>query len=93
MTNVFRRDPVNNTLDCAGYGAAAFQTLLQNVVEFRVFYRFDDAAYLAGSSGVTNAVPFGGEIRRRCGDQCQGGSDRPLELCGRRDGVLDSSNR
>ena len=62
VTNVFRRDPVNNTLDCAGYGAAAFQTLLQNVVEFRVFYRFDDAAYLAGSSGVTNAVPFGGEV-------------------------------
>ena len=63
VTNVFRRDPVNNTLDCAGYGAAAFQTLLQNVVEFRVFYRFDDAAYAAGSSGVTNAVPFGGSIR------------------------------
>lgn len=63
VTNVFRRDPVNNTLDCAGYGAAAFQTLLQNVVEFRVFYRFDDVAYAAGSSGVTNAAPFGGSIR------------------------------
>src|SRR5688572_15135074 len=63
VTNVFRRDPVNNTLDCAGYGAAAFQTLLQNVVEFRVFYRFDDVAYAAGASGVTNAVPFGGSIR------------------------------
>lgn len=64
VTNVFQRDPVNNTLDCAGYGnAGAFFTLLQNVVEFRVFYRFDDAAYAAGSSGVTNAVPFGGSIR------------------------------
>jgi prepilin-type N-terminal cleavage/methylation domain-containing protein len=64
VTNVFQRDPVNNTLDCAGYGnAGAFLTLLQNVVEFRVFYRFDDAAYAAGSSGVTNAVPFGGSIR------------------------------
>jgi Tfp pilus assembly protein PilW len=63
VTNVFRRDPVNNTLDCAGYGATAFQTLLQNVVEFKVFYRFDDAAYAAGASGVTNAVPFGGSIR------------------------------
>jgi prepilin-type N-terminal cleavage/methylation domain-containing protein len=64
VTNVFRRDPANNTLDCAGYGnTGTFLTLLQNVVEFRVFYRFDDAAYAAGSSGVTNAVPFGGSIR------------------------------
>ena len=64
VTNVFRRDPVNNTLDRAGYGnAGTFLTLLQNVVEFRVFYRFDDAAYTPGSSGVTNAIPFGGSIR------------------------------
>ena len=28
-----------------------------------MFYRFDDVAYAAGSSGVTNAVPFGGSIR------------------------------
>lgn len=64
VTNVFRRDPVNNTLDCAGYGnPGTFLTVLQNVVEFRVFYRFDDAAFAAGSSGVTNAVPFGGSIR------------------------------
>jgi hypothetical protein len=63
VTNVFVRDPVNNTLDCRGYGSGAFATLLQNVVEFRVFYRFDDAAYAAGASGVTNAVPFGGSIR------------------------------
>lgn len=63
VTNVFRRDPVNNTLDCRGYGTAAFATLLRDVVEFRVFYRFDDAAHAAGASGVTNAVPFGGSVR------------------------------
>jgi len=63
VTNVFQLDAVNNNLDCAGYGAAAFQTLLQNVVEFRVFYRFDDVAQTLGASGVTNAVPFGGSIR------------------------------
>ena len=40
-----------------------FVTLLENVVEFRVFYRFDDVAYAAGASGATNAVPFGGSIR------------------------------
>ena len=42
---------------------ARFRRCLQNVVEFRVFYRFDDAAYAAGASGITNAVPFGGSIR------------------------------
>lgn len=63
VTNVFQLDSINNTLDCAGYGAAAFQPLLQNVVEFKLFYRFDDAAFAGGASGVTNAVPFTGSIR------------------------------
>ena len=36
--------------------------LLQNVVEFKVFYRFDAVAHAAASSGVTNAAPFGGAI-------------------------------
>lgn len=63
VTNVFRFDALAGTLDCAGYGATAFMPLLNNVVEFKVFYRFDDAAQTAGASGVTNAVPFGGSIR------------------------------
>ena len=63
VTNVFQLDAVNNTLDCAGYGTGAFGTLLQNVTEFKVFYRFDEAAQSLGTSGVTNAVPFGGSIR------------------------------
>jgi len=63
VTNVFVRDPVNNTLNCAGYSGAGFQPLLRDVVEFRVFYRFDDGAQALGASGVTNAVPFGGSIR------------------------------
>ena len=63
VTNVFTRDPVNNTLDCDSYSGGGNQPLLRDVVEFRVFYRFDDAAQAAGASGVTNAVPFGGSIR------------------------------
>lgn len=62
VTNVFQRDPVANTLDCRGYGVAGFMTLLQNVVEFKVFYRFDAAAYAVAASGVANAAPFGGAI-------------------------------
>ena len=41
---------------------AHLRRLLQNVVEFKVFYRFDAAAYAAAASGVTNAAPFGGSI-------------------------------
>jgi Tfp pilus assembly protein PilW len=63
VTNVFVRNPGTNTLDCQGYSGAGFQPLLRDVVEFRVFYRFDDAAQTVGASGVTNAVPFGGSIR------------------------------
>ena len=63
VTNVFTRDPINNTLNCESYGGGGNQPLLRDVVEFRVFYRFDDVAQSAGASGVTNAVPFGGSIR------------------------------
>jgi Tfp pilus assembly protein PilW len=63
VTNVFTRDPVNNTLDCDSYSGGGNQPLLRDVVEFRVFYRFDDGAQSLGASGVTNAVPFGGSIR------------------------------
>jgi type II secretory pathway pseudopilin PulG len=62
VTNVFVRDGVAETLNCAGYGSGGFVTLLNNVTEFKVFYRFDDVAYTAGASGMTNAVPFGGSI-------------------------------
>lgn len=63
VTNVFVRDPFNNTLDCRGYGGGAYQTLLRDVIDFKVFYRFDDVARAAGAFGDTNAAPFGGSIR------------------------------
>jgi type IV pilus assembly protein PilW len=63
VTNVFSYDPAARTLDCQGSGGGAAQPLLRDVVEFRVFYRFDDAAYLAGTSGDSNAAPLGGSVR------------------------------
>ena len=63
VTNVFVRDPFNNTLNCRGYGGGVYQTLLRDVTDFRVFYRFDDVARAAGAHGATNAAPFGGSIR------------------------------
>jgi type IV pilus assembly protein PilW len=63
VTNVFSYDPVAQTLDCRGSGGGAAQPILRDVVDFRVFYRFDDPAYVAGRSGDTNAAPMGGSIR------------------------------
>jgi len=63
VSNVYQFDPVNGSLDCRGRGGAAFGTLLTDVDQFRVFYRFDDAAHAAGASGVTNAAPLGGSVR------------------------------
>ncbi|HQR20266.1 MAG TPA: prepilin-type N-terminal cleavage/methylation domain-containing protein [Burkholderiaceae bacterium] len=63
VTNVFFYDPVNLTLNCRGNGGGAAQVVLRDVTDFRVFYRFDDAAYAVGASGVTNAAPLGASVR------------------------------
>ena len=63
VTNVFSLDPITRELRCQGYGGGGAQPLLRDVAEFKVFYRFDDAARAAGANGVTNAAPFGGSIR------------------------------
>lgn len=63
VTNVFSYDPVNQTIDCRGNGGMGNQPILRDVVEFRVFFRFDDAAFTAGASGDLNAAPLGGSIR------------------------------
>lgn len=63
VSNMFFFDPVNLTLNCFGSGGGAAQVVLRDVLEFRVFYRFDDAAYAAGAAGDTNAAPLGGSVR------------------------------
>lgn len=77
VTNVFMRDPATNTLDCRGYGVGGLMPLLQNVVEFKVFYRFDAVAHGAASSGVTNAAPFGGAILDATGVNALAGAIDP----------------
>ena len=62
VTNVFMRDPAANTLNCKGASPGPFEVLLQNVVEFKVFYRFDSLAHGAANAGVLNAAPIGGHI-------------------------------
>jgi len=63
VSNMFFYDPVNLTLNCRGNGGGAAQVILRDVEEFRVFYRFDDAAFAAGAAGDTNAAPLGGSVR------------------------------
>ncbi len=50
-------------LYCSGSGGGGNQPLVEDVVEFKVFYRLDDAAYFAGAGGATNAAPLGGSVR------------------------------
>jgi Tfp pilus assembly protein PilW len=61
--SVLRLDAVNRTLDCRGNGGTTYQALARDVVEFRLFYRFDDAAYGAAKSGITHAAPMGASVR------------------------------
>lgn len=66
VTNVFALAPNAAgalALYCNGSGGAGNLPLVENVVEFKVFYRLDDAAYFAGAGGATNAAPLGGSVR------------------------------
>jgi type IV pilus assembly protein PilW len=63
VTNVFFYDAATLTLNCRGNGGGAAQVILRDVVEFRVFYRFDDAGRAIGAAGDTNASPLGGSVR------------------------------
>lgn len=66
VTNVFALAPNSVgrlALYCNGSGGGGNSPLVEDVVEFKVFYRLDDAAYLAGAGGATNAAPLGGSVR------------------------------
>jgi len=63
VTNVFFYDAAALTLNCRGNGGGAAQVILRDVLDFRVFYRFDDAAHAIGAAGETNAAPLGGSVR------------------------------
>ena len=66
VTNVFALAPNavgRLALYCNGSGGGGNTPLVEDVVEFKVFYRLDDAAHLAGAGGSTNAAPLGGSVR------------------------------
>ena len=51
------------SLYCNGSGGGGNSPLVEDVVQFKVYYRLDDAAYFAGAGGATNAAPLGGSVR------------------------------
>lgn len=61
VRNVFQMDGTNQ-LTCAA-DDTGFEPLILNVLDFRVFFGFDDEAYAAAGTGFTNASPLGGSIR------------------------------
>lgn len=65
------------SLNCTGNGGGGNQPLVDNVIDFRVFYRFDDAAHLAAAAGFTNAAPLGGSIRDATYINAQAGAVDP----------------
>ena len=66
VTNVFALAPNaagRVSLYCIGSGGGGNQPLVEDVVEFKVFYRLDDVAYAAAAGGASNAAPLGGSVR------------------------------
>lgn len=62
VESLFAINGAGTSLNCTGNGGGGNQPLVDNVIDFRLFYRFDDAAHLAGAAGFTNAAPLGGSI-------------------------------
>lgn len=63
VTNVFNLDAISGALECSGYANAAMAALLNNVTDFRVFYKFDDQGYAIGSGNFFNPAPMATSVR------------------------------
>ena len=63
VTNVFGLNAAGTSLNCTGNGGGGNQSLVSNVIQFKVFYRFDDLGFKEAKSGITNAAPLGGSVR------------------------------
>lgn len=64
VQNSFAMNPAGTALMCEGISNVGTPAqFVPNVVDFRVFYRFDDAGWTMASGLQTNLVPTGGSIR------------------------------
>ena len=64
VQNSFALNAAGNALLCEGVSNAGTPAqIVPNVVDFRIYYRFDDAAWALAAGMQTNVVPTGGSIR------------------------------
>jgi len=64
VQSAFGLDDSGSVLRCHGNGNPATPSPIANdVVEFRVFYRFDDAGYALAAGSRLNYAPVGGSVR------------------------------
>jgi prepilin-type N-terminal cleavage/methylation domain-containing protein len=64
VQSAFALDPLGSALRCQGNGnPGAPAPIASDVIEFRVFYRFDDAGFALAVGNQTNYVPLGGTVR------------------------------
>jgi hypothetical protein len=64
VQNSFALNAAGNALQCEGVSNAGTPAqIVPNVVDFRIYYRFDDAAWALAAGMQTNVVPTGGSIR------------------------------
>lgn len=64
VQSAFSLDPGGTVLRCEGNGNPGVPTpIVNDVVDFRVFYRFDDGGYNLASTNAINYTPSGGSIR------------------------------
>ena len=65
VTNVFNRDAISGALECSGYAGPGFAALLNNVTDFKVFYKFDARGYSIGFGQFLQSGSDG-RFSRRC---------------------------
>ncbi|MGZ8255844.1 MAG: hypothetical protein ACXWVT_13405 [Burkholderiaceae bacterium] len=64
VQNSFAMNAAGNALLCEGVSNVGTPApIVPNVVDFRIYYRFDDAAWALAAGMQTNVVPTGGSIR------------------------------
>jgi hypothetical protein len=64
VQSAFSLDPAGAALRCHGNGNPGSPApIASDVIEFRVFYRFDDAGFALAVGNQANYVPLGGTVR------------------------------
>jgi type IV pilus assembly protein PilW len=64
VQSAFALDPAGAALRCHGNGNPGSPApIASDVIEFRAFYRFDDAGFALAAGNQTNYAPLGGSVR------------------------------